>query len=589
MLSTERGGFNDGPGVLIFDHIYKCGGTTMYACLESAFGGLTRLDGACSWLALRDRLPRLLEEKGQVAVAGHRCWGLHTVLPEGIPCRYFTILRDPAGLARSELFYAHARGICDVDQRAVNAWMLDHGCDSMVNHIGGGDVEAAIARLDNEYVHVGLLERYDETLDALAALTGRKFRLRSIKNASPLAIRVDAEVLRAFHERGGPDYELYRHVETARRPGPAASGAEVPREDWAGEREGGKTDGGKDAGPAPVDVNEISLAGDIGGRSQDESLLVRAVREWGDRACEYLNPGHVKGPVAEAVRDVADRLAPHASPREATALNSQLCKVRMLLARSREWAGDDARIERAYRNSLGLPGADVAARYGYAIWLRQRGRAAEALEALDGLPGAAKRTSRFFREWIVTLHHAGGYGAVRDFLSADRERVRRLFPANIARAVFPDAVEALAALRGKTGLVLRSGPNLLLDDTLRALSGDRQRIDLVLQEGCGVETDGFRRVIRIPDGRLDPEEAVRRVLSAGEPGYDYALAIFSTYSGMLHSSNVFDFLDGLDCRRTYACLLDNVFLPPDEKCVFDIAGETTRDAAQESRPRQSGD
>lgn len=82
---------------LIYDHIPKCGGTTLRT-------GLRRLPGfhdifhPIDYCGLKDN-PTIM------ATSGHSVWGCHEILPDDLPCVYFTFIRHPLRLAISHYLY----------------------------------------------------------------------------------------------------------------------------------------------------------------------------------------------------------------------------------------------------------------------------------------------------------------------------------------------------------------------------------------------------------------------------------------------------------------------------------------------------
>lgn len=228
-------------------HIPKCGGTTVTSILTKAVPGASHfmVDGN-DIAGSRIRLASLPEtERWRVRLlSGHLSFGWHELL---FPARaqYITLLRDPITrvvshynhVCRHEDHYLHAAvmrkrmtigdyvesgitsevnngqvrqisGIEDIIQMAYGPSRLAYGID----HTAA--LEQALKNIEDHFLLVGLLERFDASLDAFKRITGiplGAYRARNVAQPDPVVYRptrAEIDLIRRYNRQ---DCELYAY------------------------------------------------------------------------------------------------------------------------------------------------------------------------------------------------------------------------------------------------------------------------------------------------------------------------------------------------------------------------------------------
>jgi len=236
---------NSASRALIYMHIPKCGGTTVTSILTKAVSGASHfmVDGG-DVAESRNRLASLPEtERMRVRLlSGHLSFGWHELLRPA-RAQYITLLRDPISrvvshynhVCEHEDHYLHAAvmgkrmtigdyvesgitcevnngqvrqisGIEDIIQIPYGPSRLAYGMDH------SGALTQAFNNIQDHFLMVGLLERFDESMDALKRLTGipiGAYRARNQGNPNRAVYRpteAEIDVIRHYNRQ---DCELY--------------------------------------------------------------------------------------------------------------------------------------------------------------------------------------------------------------------------------------------------------------------------------------------------------------------------------------------------------------------------------------------
>lgn len=219
---------------LIFLHIPKAGGSTLYKILEQHYprSQTVKLD---SLQAARFKaLPA--EERGRYRLfRGHVYFGLHRFIPR--VSTYITFLRRPVDRVVS--FYYYARSTPDhylypvldgerLDLKTVLARELTSEFRNEQTRLLAGDewedpqravtlaaLERAKANLRNHFRVVGLLEEFDASLLLLHRAFDWQLRLYAKENVTkekPPDISLDVETRRLVEDANSLDLELYEYA-----------------------------------------------------------------------------------------------------------------------------------------------------------------------------------------------------------------------------------------------------------------------------------------------------------------------------------------------------------------------------------------
>ena len=219
---------------LIFQHLPKCGGTTFNSILmqnyteEETFSievvTPTKLN-TDDFISLSD------SEKEKInLVKGHMEFGLH----ENFVAKadYITFLRDP--IERIVSFYYYVKRRPNHGLFRTNDFTDKTTLHEFVTKIKRGDInngqirfisgiddteekmlERAICNIDNHFSHVGLLERFDESILLLQKMYNWKkpyYKVSNKTNNRKSVSNIKPETLQAIKELNNGDFILYNKM-----------------------------------------------------------------------------------------------------------------------------------------------------------------------------------------------------------------------------------------------------------------------------------------------------------------------------------------------------------------------------------------
>lgn len=227
--------------LLVFHHIMKCAGMTVLGFLADLLGDghyKEKVDYFDAWARLRDSdFPDKTDQ--DLSIGGHAVWGIHALFRKPRKVHYLTTLRHPLRLCLSSYRY----GQMNFNPPASLESFISRVYPSnlMAEKLGSGDIHLAKARIENTFFHVGLVERFDDSLALLLHNLGIKQGKYTWKNISkPRELPLDEGLLQLFLEKNSLDMELYEFAcalfEERFRDAGLASGPECAGDDVAGNK-----------------------------------------------------------------------------------------------------------------------------------------------------------------------------------------------------------------------------------------------------------------------------------------------------------------------------------------------------------------
>jgi hypothetical protein len=222
---------NHDQPLLIFLHIPKTGGTTMWPILERLYGAeqVMRVNqekrrGYSIYDAARDFLQEHAYDYS--VVGGHfRSFAVHTATDR--PCRFIAVLRHPVKRIISNYFFIKRKPHHWRRQRFEEIDNLEEGVELMQsNHqvrcladlpkdveVTEADLETAKRNVAQHFAGIGLTERFDESLilfqQALGWSTPYYF---ATKNAAQERPQVPDDIMQTIRERNALDLALFDWV-----------------------------------------------------------------------------------------------------------------------------------------------------------------------------------------------------------------------------------------------------------------------------------------------------------------------------------------------------------------------------------------
>ena len=217
---------------IIFLHIPKTGGRSLQHILLRKYSGdevvvdaHNKLDEIADWPEERKRNIRYLQ--------GHFFYGAHRILSQ--ECRYVTILREPVDRVISHYYFIRRNS-----SHPLNRVVLEQGigledyvtsgvCDEVSNDqarlIAGVKRDASIdtndmlrmakENIDKDFMVVGIVEKFDETLMLLKRELGLRNVFYGIRNQTigrPLKEQIPERTLSIICERNSADIALYDYA-----------------------------------------------------------------------------------------------------------------------------------------------------------------------------------------------------------------------------------------------------------------------------------------------------------------------------------------------------------------------------------------
>ena len=225
----------NGPPVLIFLHLPKCGGTTLNRLIEWEYP----LDRVFSvdpsffrWSHRRvSRWPRTRLDRMQV-FKGHMPFGLHERLSR--PATYITFLREPVERVISEYYFAKHHRLHPQHRQMQTLTLPEYALQTPHHNMqtkliaGHGDfpdflagdcdeqvLETACRNLAQHFSFAGLTERFDEGLAKLKGMFGWNINRYAKFNVTPVRLqknKVPTSIQSLIAERNRFDCALYERV-----------------------------------------------------------------------------------------------------------------------------------------------------------------------------------------------------------------------------------------------------------------------------------------------------------------------------------------------------------------------------------------
>lgn len=206
--------------VIIFVHIPKTGGLTLYSIIDNQYKDYCHIRGPVHEIVtLKD------EEKKRIEVLrGHFQFGIHNDLPQK-EYTYMTILRNPIEQVISHFYEIRSSkthslcGICNeitLLEYVTSDRFFCNTVNQQTRHIAGNkyqdDLETAKCNLKKYFSVVGITERYDETLYIIEKKLGWKIdnyqRLNVSTNKPPIE-EIPKNIIEIIKEKNQKDIELY--------------------------------------------------------------------------------------------------------------------------------------------------------------------------------------------------------------------------------------------------------------------------------------------------------------------------------------------------------------------------------------------
>jgi len=240
--------------ILIFVHLPKCGGTTLYRLVEWEYSPLRvfSVDGRFyRWSYNRLLKSRVDKLAGMQVFQGHMPFGLHRLL--GAPATYMTMLREPIDRVISEYFYRINRPQHPYEDRWMKKLTLEEyiratpqhniqtkllagqrsGYDFLAGECTADTLAIAKENLARHFSLVGLTERFEESLALAKLMFGWKIRYfadfnvtgrRPSKSSVPPSVR---DLIADYYRY---DVALYEHAAALFEEAIARRGDEVRAE-----------------------------------------------------------------------------------------------------------------------------------------------------------------------------------------------------------------------------------------------------------------------------------------------------------------------------------------------------------------------
>ena len=570
----------DKINVFAFDHIYKCAGSTVYNILSQSPSKSYFIPTACSsariYKTISDHKPGDI-----IFLFGHATWGIHYLLPNNFKVLYFTLIRHPINLAISS--YHYGVNAYEIQRLGLNQYLEEFNFRTMVSHLGEA-TQKAHDRL-NQYALVGFVEEFNEAMASIANLTNIPLPQSQKQNVSPAKILPDHDLVTYLIDKGGPDFDLYftcggKHIPSFPKKSPQniinansvytptdnAFRASLNSEKWINTK--------KLTLESKEDIyhsffHKTRALAQIYNIALEDKFLIDAIDLLEDLSVNCIVPRMVKSEsVFSKICKIADFLENNLPKDGTTVMSRRLQEVLTFIANS-TFAEEHGLSENYHQKSIAVYDEYPQPIYAYCVWLRKNKRFHDALSSLKKIKEAYK-DKLFFIEYAVTLYLAHGEKALYDSISSHQETAEKYFNQNF----FPtlgNKIKKLNSFIGNNVLMIRSGPEIIFRDLIRAIRNTVESMAMIVQDDFQVG-DGIpeESVFRISSGKFDPNVMFKREQELRGKAYDALIFVIANYSHIDSLSNFFSFTNQLKCKEQYFYTMDNIFLKPEKKfCISD--------------------
>jgi len=571
---------SDRDVVIVFDHIPKCAGTSIEMILQQASCRSYGVHSASSQIQVARRL-NATRHPGVTLLMGHYGFGIHALLSKDYDVRYFTFLRDPFAIARSLYTYNKATQMYLYGSFAD--FVVEYPFRHMVDFLGGS-CRQAIERLER-YCYVGFVETFQDSIRELSARIGIRLDPGGRVNRSEPQADAQGDFAALREGLTGPDFELYACFRDHSRPEHQAQACYRLDTFYQTDtvtttlRETRQSDRlweivqGLDAlsGSQAFMCSKLRL--DI-----SDTAFRSLFERYEDYANYMVNTNQVNTAARfQIVREILDALLPYTPQvQKDSQIVLQAQALRLFLAET-PLAQAEGLTEDLFRQALALNPATARVRYGYAIWLRSQGRTREALALLETIPPDKRFLDLYFPEYVTTINLVG---------QADRQTLKHSLENDpTCQALRREALwrlhylgrtghRRLADLAGRTVLIVRSGPEIVLRDLLDSLDPLGVNCTLLLQEGLREHPRyaGYDRLF-VPDGMFDPLAAFpdRAKLLSG--AYDALVYLYSTFGSLNSLANFEAFFRGARVGASFGYPLLGLLLPAGDKYLVPLRAD----------------
>ncbi|SLM31066.1 hypothetical protein MTBBW1_2650003 [Desulfamplus magnetovallimortis] len=189
--------------ILIFNHIPKCGGSSLKKSLRSIFGDNFHE------IRYHRNISKLDNKKiltGNHCIAGHFCTGINHIFPKDIKLKTITILRHPFELFIS-YYKMNAQGFMSNNQ--IESYLCNYQNNILLYYLGVRSVKEGITKL-RQYTCFGLQEQYNDSLTVFEKIAGVFPLSRKPSNVSfQQPIKFDHCLKEKFYELNIKDILFY--------------------------------------------------------------------------------------------------------------------------------------------------------------------------------------------------------------------------------------------------------------------------------------------------------------------------------------------------------------------------------------------
>jgi hypothetical protein len=224
---------NKNPDLLISVHIYKTAGSTFHSILdrhikkeEVVYANFIGIPEVESMLRNNETIDK---EKIRL-IHGHFPYGWHKYFNRN--CKYITFLREPVERIVSDYHYnkcsRFGHNYKFASTMSLQEYVdvpelidLDNGMTRFVSgdfetpygQLTNKTLEKAIVNIDNDFIFVGITERFDESIILFAELVKfRKIYYESKNITSKKSNKTDSGILNHIREKNKFDIQLYEYA-----------------------------------------------------------------------------------------------------------------------------------------------------------------------------------------------------------------------------------------------------------------------------------------------------------------------------------------------------------------------------------------
>ena len=568
------------PKLVVFDHIYKCAGTTTATLFANLFKYSFNKIYIGNWPSIIPKIQKRLHDGSDVFVTGHYTYDIWNFIDADFDLFSFTFLRDPLDLVLSSWKFT-SNQFCGYRVSFYHE-LLENSFDIMTNHIDHRGIDYALDKI-KRYDAIGFVESYDESILRIAKAIGYNVESYKKMNISHQKIRMDSGLERKLRESMFDDFVLYRQARkdfgiSEKSSRLVVSGSQYT--EWHSNSEAHiaskkylEVDQQLKSSESLADVAVIERR--LGGAA-DPEILSSLLSKYNEVAVNYFLPERFPLEMTPFLVELAKKIKPYSESKSAACAVRNYEKLILFITRIYYFQRkNNSSAQYEFDKMISLcdshaDGTHVSKDFlvDYHRILRGDKQYNKAFSVIENLQNESAFNYKFLQEYAVTGCECFGYKATLNNILKATTNLNSIISEH--RDLFFNSENWLPlteVLNDTEHVVIgRFGPMFVLYDLLNMISPEHN-VDLFIQASQFVDSENHNCVIRntynLPEGTLNPDYPCEY---GSMPENAPLILVCSSVSSINMLDNAFRFFERLGFKDVYVYPFLNALLK--DKAVF---------------------